>query len=257
MEAVRAVGVDVGGSRVRAAVVDIATGRRDHLVNDPTAEPSTPEAIAEQVAGIVADLDCSGPVGVTLPGVISGGIVDRATNLDGRWARCDAAGLLRSTLGRPVALLNDADAAGLAEVRLGAGRGMPGTVLLLTFGTGVGSAVFVDGALAVGTELGHLRVAGGSTVEETAARRVIKEEGLKWLAWVKRADSALEVLCNALNPARVIIGGGVSDDVDQWRHLLPTRSDRVVVARFRGDAGVVGAALYAHEELTAVTAPRR
>lgn len=257
MEAVRAVGVDVGGSRVRAAIVDIATGRHDHPVNQPTAEPSTPEAIAEQVAGIVAALDCSGPVGVTLPGVICDGVVDRATNLHRRWMMCDAGGLLRSSLGRPVALLNDADAAGLAEVRLGAGRGMPGTVLLLTFGTGVGSAVFVDGALAVGTELGHVRVAGGSTVEEIAARRVISEEDLSWPAWAARADSALEVLCNALNPDRIIIGGGVSDDADSWRHLLPTRSDRVVVARFRGNAGVVGAALHAHEELTAVTAPRR
>lgn len=248
-----AIGIDIGGSRVRAAIVDIATGRRDHQINVPTAEPSTPEAVADQVVGIVAGLNCSGPVGVTLPGVISEGVVDRAVNLHRCWTRCDAAGLLRSSLGRPVALLNDADAAGLAEIRLGAGRGMPGTVLLLTFGTGVGSAVFLDGALAVGTELGHMHVGGGFTVEETAARRVIREEELSWPAWVARADSALEVLCNALNPARIIIGGGVSDDADHWRHLLPTRSHRVVVARFRGEAGVVGAALHAHEELAAVT----
>ena len=233
-------------------MVDVTTGDYELLINRPTAAPRDPETIIEQVAAIVAELGgSSNPVGVTLPCVIRDGVVERAANLPSGWEGCKAADLLRSALGRPVALLNDADAAGLAEMRRGAGVGRTGTVLMLTFGTGVGSALFVDGVLARGTELGHLPI-GRSTAEQLAARRVIRTEALSWPQWAARANPVLKVFEDALNPDLIIFGGGISDDAAVWRRLLRTRAERVE-AYFRGAAGVVGAALHACEERDAIT----
>lgn len=243
------VGVDVGGSRVRGALVDVATGRHEASIDQATAEPRSPTGIIDQVASIVRSLGGSGPVGVALPGVIRDGVVERAVNLDDAWTGRDAKALLHVALERPVTLLNDADAAGLAEVRLGAGRGRRGKVVMLTFGTGIGSALLVDGRLVDGTELGQLPV-DGTTGELLAAAHAIRRDGLSWPQWTARVDRLLGVVESALHPDLFILGGGISRDAHLWRHLLHPRDSRAerVVAGFLGAAGVVGAALRAREE---------
>lgn len=247
------VGVDIGGSSIKAAVVDVSTGQRLASVCTPTTSARSPHETAAQVAEMVEGLGSIGPVGVALPGMVRDRVVERAVNLSPDWSGCDAASLMSEVLRRPVALLNDADAAGLAEIRHGAGHGCSGTVLMLTFGTGIGSALFVDGRLVPGTELGHLSV-DGLPGEQLAAARAIQRDGLNWHQWAGRVNRFLASVETVIAPDLLIFGGAISREAHLWRPLLHTRTERVV-AHFLGDAGVVGAAMKAREEHSAVSAP--
>lgn len=243
-----ALGIDIGGSAIKSAVVDTGSGellgeRREAA----TPVPATPDAVAAMVAAAVIAHDWSGPVGVTFPAVIQHGVAHSAANVDRSWIGTDVdACFTRATGGRcEVIVLNDADAAGLAEARFGAARGARGTVILLTFGTGIGSAVLFDGRLLPNTELGHLEL-DGHDAEARAAASVRVREGLSYPQWAARVDHYLAYVERLFSPDLFVVGGGISADHDQWVPLLNVRAP-VVVARLRNDAGIVGAAVAALE----------
>lgn len=240
----RGLGVDVGGSGIKGAVIDLATGS---LLGErrkvATPSPSTPRAVAKAVARLASRLEWQDALGCTVPGVVQDGVVQTAANIDPSWVGTDGAALLSEATGLPTTLLNDADAAGIAEMCLGAGRGRNGVVLLLTFGTGIGSALFVDGRLVPNTELGHLVMWGGSAERRVAASAKTGEE-LSWPKWAKRVDKYLAYVESLLWPDVLIIGGGVSRAHQKWLPLLHTRAE-IVPAWFRNNAGIIGAALAA------------
>jgi polyphosphate glucokinase len=244
-------GVDIGGSGIKGCTVDLAEGRLvGERIRVDTPQPSTPEAVYEAVAGIVGGFGWTGEVGVTFPGVMKKGVAHTAANVDKSWIGTDIdADLERRLPGGPVQTLNDADAAGLAEMRYGAGRDRGGVVLLLTFGTGIGSALFVDGHLVPNTEFGHIEV-DGEDGERRASAAAREREDLSYPVWAKRVDRFLDVLEGSVWPDLIIVGGGVSKKADKWVPLLSTRTP-VVPAQLRNDAGIVGAALAAREHLTA------
>lgn len=235
-------GIDIGGSGIKGAPVDVATGR---LLTErrrfETPQPATPDAVTDTVAELVAGFDWTGPVGATFPGIVRGGVIRSAANVDERWLGVDAAARFGAAVGAPVTVLNDADAAGIAEVTLGAGRGVGGVVLLLTFGTGIGSALFLDGHLVPNTELGHLEV-DGHDAETRAAASVREENDLSWKHWAKRVDRYLEVVESLFSPELIIIGGGVSKKADRFLPLLE-RTTPIVPAQLLNEAGIVGAAM--------------
>ena len=244
-------GVDIGGSGIKGCTVDLAEGRLvGERVRVDTPQPSTPEAVYAVVADIVGAFGWTGEVGVTFPGVMKKGVAHTAANVDKSWIDTDIdADLERRLPGGPVQTLNDADAAGLAEMRYGAGRDRTGVVLLLTFGTGIGSALFADGHLVPNTEFGHIEV-DGEDGERRASAAAREREDLSYPAWAKRVDRFLDVLEAGLWPDLIIVGGGVSKKAAKWVPLLSTRTP-VVPAQLRNDAGIVGAALAANEHLTA------
>lgn len=238
-------GVDVGGSGIKGAIVDLATGE---LVEDrikiETPHPATPDAVAATVAEIVARARWEGPVGITLPSVVTSGIARTAANIDKSWIGTDARALFSRALGgRDITVLNDADAAGLAEDRYGAGKDVDGVVVLLTFGTGIGSAIIHDGVLLPNTELGHMEV-DGREAEHRAASSVKDTEGLSYKEW---AAEVTRVLCrfeDLLWPDLFIAGGGISRKHEKWIPRLENRTP-VVPAALLNTAGIVGAALSA------------
>ncbi len=238
-------GIDIGGSGIKGRLVDTMTGR---LLSDrmkiATPQPSTPAAVADVVAEIVEHFEHRGPVGCTFPAVVKAGRTLSAANVDESWIGTDATALFSARTGLAVTVLNDADAAGIAEVAHGAGRGRSGVVVLLTFGTGIGSAMFLDGNLIPNTEFGHLSFRGHESVEDWAAARVKKEEGLSWREWTERVNAFLGHLDNILSLDLFIVGGGVSRKMDKWGHWLDSSVD-VVAARLANDAGIVGAAMAA------------
>ena len=238
-------GIDVGGSGIKGAPVDTATGElareRERI---PTPQPSTPQAVAETVAQLLQDAP-PGRIGVTLPSVVVDGTALTAANIDLAWVGTDVRALLREATGREALVVNDADAAGLAEVRFGAARGASGTVLVLTFGTGIGSALFRDGLLVPNTELGHLEL-DGADAETRASDAARKREDLSWLAWAERVQRYLAHVDLLLRPDLVVLGGGVSKKAEHWLHLLDVRPP-LVPAALKNDAGIVGAALLAAE----------
>ena len=237
-------GIDVGGSGVKAALVDLATGqlaveRRKIL----TPQPATPAAVAATVAALAAQFEPAAGTGVAVPAVVKHGTTLTAANIDPAWIGCDAGAVFAAALGRPVAVLNDADAAGLAEMRFGAGRGVTGTVIMLTLGTGIGSAVFVDGTLVPNTEFGHLDIRG-KPAERRAAAQVRKLAHLSWGKWALRLSEVLIAIERLLWPDLFILGGGVSRRHEKFAPLLECRTP-VVPAALGNDAGIVGAALAA------------
>lgn len=239
-------GVDIGGSGIKGAVVDLDVGvlAGDRLRID-TPRPATPDAVAEVVGRLVAHFDWTGEVGLTLPAVITGGIARTSANIDPSWIGADARRALGQQIPNPVEVLNDADAAGLAEVRYGAARDVAGVVLLLTFGTGIGSALFVDNRLVPNTELGHIDV-GGTDGEDLAAAAVREREGLTWAQWAARVEQYLERVERFLWPDLIVVGGGVSKRADKWLPLIRHRTP-IVPAQLQNAAGIVGAALAAAE----------
>ena len=243
-------GVDIGGSGIKGCTVDLAEGRLlGERIRVDTPQPSAPEAVYAVVAEIVGAFGWTGEVGVTFPGVVKKGIAHTAANVDKSWIGTDIdADLEQRLTGGPVQTLNDADAAGLAEMRYGAGRDRDGVVLLLTFGTGIGSALFADGHLVPNTEFGHIEV-DGEDGERRASAAAREREELSYPAWAKRVDRFLDVLEGSVWPDLIIVGGGVSKKADKWVPLLSTRTP-VVPAQLRNDAGIVGAAMAAHEHLT-------
>lgn len=242
-------GIDIGGTGIKGALVDLDTGE---LLTDrfrfDTPKPSHPDAVADVVAQIVELGSYSGEVGVTFPAVVQHGIARTAANIDKAWIGTDIAQVLTERLGMPAEVMNDADAAGLAEVRYGVGKDVTGTVLMLTFGTGIGSALFVNGVLVPNTELGHIEV-DGKDGESRAAGSVKDAKGLSHAEWAKRVDRYLKVLEKGLWPDLIIVGGGISKKADKWVPLLTNRTP-IKVAKLLNNAGIVGAALAAHENLT-------
>lgn len=244
----QALGVDVGGSGVKGAVVDLDTGQ---LVGErfrlDTPQPATPEAVTTTVAEVVRHFNWSGPLGVTYPGVVVNGVVQTAANVDSSWIGRDVAHEMSTALGgQRVTVLNDADAAGLAEQRYGAGRDQDGVVVLLTFGTGIGSAVIHHGMLLPNTEFGHIEV-GGKEAEHRAASSVMERKGWSYRKWTKQVTKVLVAVENAIWPDLIIAGGGISKKADKWIPLLKNRTP-VVAAELLNTAGIVGAAMAAAEE---------
>ena len=234
-------GIDVGGSGVKGAPVDLAHGRlAEDRVRIETPEPATPEAVAATVAEIVSAFDTDGPIGCTFPAVVQQGVVHSAANVDSSWVRTDAQALFSEVTGRSVSVVNDADAAGVAEVTHGAGRGVSGVVVLVTLGTGIGTAVFTDGALVPNTELGHI-IVDGVDAETFAASRWRKREGLTWEEYGRRVNRYLRRLEQLTWPDLIIIGGGVSKRHDRFFGEFRTRTE-VVPAQLRNEAGIIGAA---------------
>ena len=241
-------GIDIGGSGIKGATVDLDTGRltRDRL-KILTPQPATPKAVAGVVNQLVKHFEWEGPIGCTLPTVVRQGMVHSAANIDKSWVGVDGERLLRKATGQQVVLLNDADAAGIAEMKFGAGRGRGGVVFILTFGTGIGSGVFVDGRLHPNTELGHLEFKG-MDAEHYAAARVREAEKLTYKKWGTRVNEFLEHLEKVFSPDLFIIGGGVSRKMDRFGEYL-TGDTEVVPAKLRNEAGIIGATLVARDRL--------
>ena len=242
------IGVDVGGSGVKAALVDVERGE---LVSDrprlETPQPATPIRVAHTVSQLVDGLGGSSVIGVTVPGVVSTGVVRTAANIDPTWIGTDARELFSKQLGVPCTVINDADAAGLAEMRFGAGRGRDGVAIMVTLGTGIGSAVFVDGNLVPNTELGHLEFKG-QVAEHYAPATVRKAQHVTWEQWGRRVGHYLTMLTTLFSPELIVVGGGVSRKFDRFADeiaaLVPTNTE-VVPAALQNKAGIVGAALVA------------
>ena len=250
-----AIGVDVGGSGVKAAVVDTASGL---LVSErlrvPTPTPSTPDKVGATIGRLIrrlvksAGIPADTPVGVGLPGVAMDGRLLTAANIDPAWVDYPIADKLSKALKRPVSIVNDADAAGIAEMRFGIGVGRPGVVIFLTLGTGVGSGVFNDGVLVPNTEFGQMEIRGRPAERRSAAAARVRR-GLSWKAWASDLDEHLQRIEDLMWPNLFIIGGGVSKNADKYVPRLTTRTP-VVPASLRNDAGIVGAAIVAAEGLT-------
>jgi polyphosphate glucokinase len=238
------VGIDIGGSGVKGAPVDLSTGElTGERIRILTPVPSTPDAVVEVVAQLLDQLGVDGPIGVTLPSVITGGVVRTAANIDHAWIGVDAIDLFGKATGRPVAVLNDADAAGVAEVRFGAGAGHPGVVMMVTLGTGIGSALFVNGVLVPNTELGHLHLHHGDA-ELWAADSARERESLSWEDWAERLEQYLRLVHRLFWPDLIIVGGGVSRKADKFLPLISVDTE-VVPAALQNEAGIVGAAMAA------------
>jgi len=238
-------GIDIGGTGIKAAPVDTATGQltaeRQKL---DTPRPATPEAVSDVVAKVVSAFDWTGPAGITFPGVVVKGVIQTAANVDHSWIGVDAVKTFEAATKLTATVLNDADAAGVAEMRFGAGRGATGTVLLLTFGTGIGSALFIDGLLVPNTEFGHIEIRG-KDAEKRASELVREEHDLSWGVWAGRVDEYLAHMEALLSPSLIIIGGGVSRKADKFLPLLTGLRATVVAATLHNDAGIVGAAMAA------------
>jgi polyphosphate glucokinase len=240
----RVLGIDIGGSGIKGAPVDTTTGM---LLTDririATPKRSTPDAVAGVVAEIVQRFGEPGPLGCTFPAIVQHGIVRSAANVDKSWIDTDGRAVFEAATGRSVTLLNDADAAGIAEMKFGAGRGKGGVVMILTFGTGIGSAIFTDGLLVPNTELGHLKIRD-KDAELRASDRARKDEGLSWKAWSKRVNEYLDYVEALFSPDLFIFGGGVSVEHQQFFPFLKTKAP-IIPATLRNEAGMVGAALAA------------
>jgi polyphosphate glucokinase len=247
-----AIGVDVGGSGIKAAVVDVEAGRfRSDRIRVATPNPSTPDAVIAAIGRIskrlakINHLSPTTPVGVGLPGVTMEGTLKFAGNIDPSWIGFPVVERLRKSTGREVTIVNDADAAGIAEMRFGIGKDRPGVVIFLTLGTGVGSGVFIDGTLVPNTEFGQMEIRGRPAERRSAAAARVRR-GLSWKAWAQDLDEHLDRIDKLMWPTLMILGGGVSKRADQFIPRLTVRPP-VVAATLRNDAGIIGAAIVAAE----------
>ena len=242
-------GIDIGGSGIKGAPVDLAAGAlRADRVRIDTPQPSTPAAVAEVVAQIVTGFGRAAgtrAIGVTFPAVIQHGVARTAANVDKTWVDTDVDALLTARLGRSVFVVNDADAAGLAEARYGAAKGVRGVVFMATLGTGIGSALIHDGVLVPNSELGHIEL-GGIDAENQAAASVRDNENLTWENYAKRLQRYFNAIENLLWPDLIVVGGGISKKADKFLPLLTLRTP-IVPAALRNDGGIVGAAVLAAE----------
>ncbi len=243
-------GIDIGGSGVKGAPVDVTTGSLSaNRKRIDTPQPSTPKAIIEVILQLVEHFDWQGkPIGCTVPGVVKQGIVFLAPNIDKSWFGTNFQKLLEAETSSIVVALNDADAAGIAEVTYGAGKDHLGTVLMLTFGTGIGSALFIQGYLVPNTELGHLNIDGHKDVEKWAAARVREEKDLSWKKWGKRVNIYLNHINRLLAPDLIIIGGGVSKKHEEFFRFLEVDTE-VAPAKLLNEAGIIGAALATYQKI--------
>jgi polyphosphate glucokinase len=237
-------GIDIGGSGVKGAPVDTDHGELlAERFRVPTPQPSDVTSVVEAVAEVAAKFEGYERVGVTFPGVVVDGVTRTAANVDKSWIDAPAARLFTERLGKPVSVLNDADAAGVAEVAFGAGRDQRGLIMMVTLGTGIGSALFLDGVLIPNTEFGHLEL-DGKDAELRASDRAREEGDLSWEKWAGRVEDYLKHVEMLLSPRLFIIGGGVSKKSDKFFPLIDIRTP-IVAARLLNNAGIIGAAVEA------------
>jgi len=241
--AMHALGIDIGGTGIKAAPVDTDTGKllaaRQKI---DTPHPALPDAVAGVVKELTTSFGWSGPVGITFPGVVTDGVTRTAANLDKSWIGVNAAELFGKATEDPVRVLNDADAAGVAEMTFGAGVGEHGTVLMLTFGTGIGSALFTRGVLVPNTEFGHVEIRGHDA-ESRASEHAKEAHDLSWGKWAERVEEYLQHIEALLSPHLIIVGGGISKESEKWVPRLTGIRARIVPAALLNDAGIVGAAM--------------
>jgi len=243
-------GIDIGGTGIKGAVVDIETGK---LVTErhriPTPHPSLPNSVADVIQQIAEHFNYRGPAGVTFPAIVKKGVIFSAANVDKSWVGTDAAELFSRHVGGEATVINDADAAGMAEMRFGAGRERSGVVIMVTLGTGIGSAIFLNGKLLPNTEFGHLQIRG-KDAEQRASERVREEKDLSWKKWSGHLSEFLCELEKLFSPDLFIIGGGVSKKSDKFLTYLKTKTEVIILpAQMRNEAGIIGAAwVAAHKE---------
>jgi polyphosphate glucokinase len=239
------IGIDIGGSGMKAGRVDLDLGA---LVGDrirvETPQPATPETLARATAMLVDELGTGGPLGIGFPAVVRDGWVSTANNIDKSWIGVNAIEVFEKSTGRKVHLINDADAAGLAEAAFGAAQGVSGTVVILTFGTGIGSALLLDGKLVPNVELGQIELGGFQPAEMHYAARARRREDLSWLEWAKRINEFIRHVARVFSPTLIVVGGGVSRKWDEFGHLL-TEDLPIARAGMSNNAGIVGAATLA------------
>jgi polyphosphate glucokinase len=237
-----AVGVDVGGSSIKCALIDVKSGTfASERFSTPTPAHDSTDKLLDALATVVANVPKDHAIGVAFPSVIRAGVVRTAANINTAWIGKPLATLASQRLGRAVTVINDADAAGMAELQYGAGRGVSGTVLVLTLGTGIGSALFIDGKLVPNTELGHLQVAG-KEAEKRAAGRVKVENSLSWDAWTDELNLVLKEMHALLWPDLIVLCGGITEEPEKFMPKLHCEA-RLCVGAMRSEAGIVGAAL--------------
>lgn len=236
-------GIDVGGTGIKGALVDVSQGV---LVSDrvrvPTPQPSLPADVVAVIKEIVEEFELEGAVGVGFPSVLVDGVVSTANNIDGSWIGVNVRDLLSDALGRKVVVVNDADAAAIAEVRFGAARNLRGKVLVLTFGTGIGSGLVVDGCLVPNLELGQIEYEGVRPAELRYSARGREDEGITWENWGDEISGFIEFVSAVINPDLVVLGGGAAKEWDRFAHRIPEHLG-VVQAQLLNNAGIVGGAL--------------
>ena len=242
-------GIDVGGTGIKAAIVETTTGELLHeRIRIGTPRPATPEAIGRTLKELIDEMKWSGPVGIGFPAAIQHGTARSAANIDPSFIGLPIAESFSEQTACPVFVANDADVAGLAEMRFGAGQGNRGVVLIVTIGTGLGTALFTNGQLLPNTELGHVFLNNGFEAERYASEAVRITKGLKWKEWGDRFNHYLTTMENLVWPDLIVVGGGVSRKLHKFQHLITTKAP-VVAAGFLNQAGIVGAALFAEEKL--------
>ena len=244
----KALGIDIGGSGIKGALVDTEKGVMiTDRIRIPTPQPSKPKLVVKIIQKIAQDFDFRGPMGVGFPGVVADGVTWTAANVDDRWVGFFAAKSIAKATGCDVVVRNDADAAGVAEMRFGAGRDVKGVVMIFTLGTGIGSVMFVDGHIVPNLELGHMYLRNQKKdAESKAADRARKGEGLSWKQWGARLDTYFKHIEHLFSPDMIIIGGGVSKKHDKFLHYIKVRA-KVVPAQLLNEAGIIGAAAMAFE----------
>lgn len=245
----QALGIDIGGSGIKGALVETHSGK---LIGEryrlDTPDPATPELILPLLQSIIEEFQHQGPIGCGFPGVIRHNIIYTAANLNEAWIGIDLSKLLKKATGCPTYILNDADAAGLAEITWGAGKNKPGTMLMVTVGTGLGTALFKDGVLYPNLEMGRILLKNGHKAEKWVSGAIRKKEDLSWKSWTKRLNEYLQLMEAYLQPDFIIIGGGISKKADHFLPLLKLKAP-VMPAKLGNQAGIIGAAAYALTEV--------
>lgn len=240
-------GIDIGGSGIKGAVVDTSNGEfKTERIRFETPESSTPEILGQMIADIARESKWRGPIGCGFPGVIRSNIVCTAANLDKSWMGINLASLIKKRTGCTATVLNDADAAGLAEVEFGAGQGKKGLIFVITIGTGIGTAIFHNGLLLPNTELGHLILHKDKEAEDLISERARASKGLSWKQWARRVNRYLVYLENLFWPELFILGGGGAKKPEKFLPHLETRTP-ISLAKFGNKAGIIGAALAARK----------
>lgn len=243
-----ALGIDIGGTGIKAALVDTSQGKlTTELKYVKTPAMEAPDELAQHLAGLIGEFNWEGPVGIGFPGVVINGKIFSAAHLSDKWIKADARAVFAQAFPNKTAILNDADMAGIAEMSFGAGIGMNQpevcSVLMLTFGTGIGSALFTGGKLVRNTELGHMQV-GSDKAENQASAKLKTDLNLSWDDWGERVNRVLNEIEMLFSPELFIIGGGVSENFDKFSHTLKVRA-HILPAHFKNDAGLIGAAIAA------------
>ncbi len=248
MQTKHMLGVDVGGSGIKGAIINLETGElQSERLRLETPKPSKPEAVAKVFSQLVKKLDWKGPIGVGFPSVIKDGVTYTAANIHKDWVGTNAVKLLSDASGSKVVIANDADLAGIAEMKFGNGKGVDGTVMLITIGSGLGTALFYNGQLIPNTEFGHLYLKGHKKiVEQYASDSVRKSEELSWKNWAERFSEYLKLIDRLFFPDLILLGGGASKKFDQYKNYLNSKMT-VVPAQLRNNAGIIGAALLAQD----------